>query len=102
MGYFLPFHLPNSPKIQNLEKMKKTPGDIILGHFLPFYHPNSLKNQNPLTAQKIKIKKKWKKMPGDIILHMFTKNYNQMMYSSWDMVCDGQIVGKQTEGKSDI
>ena len=41
-------------------------------------------------------------MPGDNILHMFTKNYNQMMYSSWDMVCDGQIVGKQTEGKSDI
>ena len=33
-----------------------------------------------------------KKNPGDIIiLHMCTKNYDQMMYSSWDMACDGQI-----------
>ena len=30
-----------------------------------------------------------KKIPGDIIiLHKCTKNYDQMMYSSWDMVCD--------------
>ena len=43
----------------------------------------------PLTAQKIKILKKWKKTPGDIIiLHMCTKNYDQMMYGSWDMVRD--------------
>ena len=43
----------------------------------------------PLAAQKIKILKKWKKTPGDIIiLHMCTKNYDQMMYGSWDMVCD--------------
>ena len=28
-----------------------------------------------------------KKRPGDIIiLHMCTENYDQMMYSSWDMV----------------
>ena len=32
---------------------------------------------------------KMKKIPGDIIiLHKCTKNYNQMMYSSWNMVCD--------------
>ena len=43
----------------------------------------------PLTAQKIKILEKWKKGPGDItILHICTKNYDQMMYGSWDMVCD--------------
>ena len=43
----------------------------------------------PLTAWKIKIKKKWKKTPEDIIiLHNCTKNYNQMMYGSWDMVRD--------------
>ena len=44
----------------------------------------------PITAQKIKIKKKnEKKTPEDIIiLHMCTKNYDQMMYSSWDMVRD--------------
>ena len=54
---------------------------VILGHFLPFY---------PLTARKIKIKNNPKKSPRDIIiLHMCTKNYDQMMYGSWDMVCDG-------------
>ena len=43
-----------------------------------------------LTARKIKILKKWKKKkPGDIIiLHMCTKNYDQMMYGSWDIMCD--------------
>ena len=51
LGYFLPFYPPNNPKNQNFEKMKKTPGDII-------------------------------------ILHKCTKNYDQMMYSSWDMVRD--------------
>ena len=29
-GLFLPFYLPNSPNNQNLEKMQKTPGDIII------------------------------------------------------------------------
>ena len=52
MGHFLPFYLPNSPKNQNFEKMKKTPGDLI-------------------------------------ILHMRTKNYDQMMYTSWDIVHHG-------------
>ena len=43
----------------------------------------------PLTARKINILKKWRKAPGDIIvLHKCTKNYDQMMYSSWDMVHD--------------
>ena len=67
LGYFLPFLPPNNPENQNFEKMKETPGDIIilhmstinenhmmydswdmecdrqcfliLGHFLPFYSP---------------------------------------------------------------
>ena len=50
-----------------------------MDHFLPFYPPNSPKNQNF---------EKMKKMPGDIILHKCTKNYDQMMYGSWDMVRD--------------
>ena len=50
-----------------------------MGHFLHFYPPNSPKNKNL---------KKIKKQPGDIILHMCAKNYDQMMYSSWDMVRD--------------
>ena len=60
MGHFLPFYSSKSPKNQNFEKMKKTPGDII-------------------------------------ILNMCTKYYDQMMYSSWDMVRDGR-----TDGKSDM
>ena len=50
-GLFFALLPHNSPKNQNFEKMKKTPGDII-------------------------------------ILHMCTKNYDQMLYGSWDMVHD--------------
>ena len=51
-----------------------------MGHFLPFYPPNRPKNKNF---------RKMKKQPGDInILNTCTKNYDQMMYDSWDMVCD--------------
>ena len=43
----------------------------------------------PLTAWKKKFLK-MKKTHGDIIiLHKYPKNYNQMMYSSWDMVHSG-------------
>ena len=55
---------------------------FILGYFLPFYPPNS---------PKIKIyeKMKKKKKIGDIIiLHICTKNYDHMIYCSWDMACD--------------
>ena len=57
----------------------------------------------PLTAQKIKIKKKkMKKAPiRIIILHMCTKKYDQMMYSSWDIVWD-RWMARWTDGKSDI
>ena len=91
-------------KIKKKKKQRKMPGDIsfyiwvpkimirflryavwqiqiffILGHFLP-YPPNSPKNKN------FKITKQ---MPGDIItLHKWTKNYDQMMCSSWDMLSD--------------
>ena len=52
-----------------------------MGYFLPFYPHNIAKNQNF---------EKMKTTPGDtIILHMYTKNYDQMMCTSWDMVCDG-------------
>ena len=32
LGHFLPFYPTNNPKNQNFEKMKKTPGDIIILH----------------------------------------------------------------------
>ena len=56
--------------------------DVIIFHFGPFFallSLNSPKNQNFT---------KMKKTPRDIILHTCTKNYDQMMYSSWDMVHD--------------
>ena len=82
LGHFLLFDPPNNLKNQSFEKMKNTPGDIIILHcvrtksnnhmiydswnmernrqnclsfwaiFLPFYFPNNLENQNL---------KKWKK-----------------------------------------
>ena len=53
----------------------------ILGHFLSFYPTNNPKNQNF---------EKMKKLPGDIIvLHSCTKNHDQMLYFSWDMVRNG-------------
>ena len=40
-----------------------------------------------------------KKAPGDIIiLHMCIKSYDQMMYSSWEMVRDGRTDGR-TDGR---
>ena len=40
-----------------------------------------------------------KKIPGDInILDMCTKNYDQMIDSSWDMVRDGPKDGKTYRG----
>ena len=67
--------------------------DVIILHFGPFFAlspPNSPKNQN---FEKVK------KTPGDIIiLHMCTKNYDQMMYNSLDVVRDGRTDG-QTDGR---
>ena len=73
---------PNSPKTQNLTKMKKKPGDIIILHKCTKNHDHLLYCSwymvpdrcncyfsfwaifcrfTPVTAQKIKISKKWKK-----------------------------------------
>ena len=102
---------PFTPLIKTLKKWKKTPGDIIILHMCTKNYDQMMYGSwdmvhdgcnyfsfwaifcpfTPLTAQKIKIKKKWKKTPGDIIiLHTCAKNYNQMMYGSWDMVRNRQ------------
>ena len=64
-------------------------------HFGLFFYPFT-----PLTTRKIKVSKKQKKTPGDIILHVFTKNYDHMMYVSWDMMRDGRTDG-QTDGRTE-
>ena len=110
MGYFLPFYPPNCLKNQNFEKIKKKPADIIILHKCTKNYDQMMYDSwdmvrdrcnyfsfwvifcpfTPLTAQKINILKKWKKTPRDIIiLYMCTKNYDQIMNSSLDMVRDG-------------
>ena len=65
---------------------RKTEFFVILGYVLPFYPPNN----NPENQNFEKIKRNaW--MPGDVfILHMCTKNYDHMMYGSWDIKRDRQ------------
>ena len=110
MDYFLPFYPPIKVENQNFEIVKKTPGDIILQmcainynhimygswdiwrnrqNFLSFWA--TFWPFTPLTTQKKpKILKKWIATPGDIIvLHKCTKNYDHILYCSWDMVRDG-------------
>ena len=81
LGHFLHFDPPNNPKNQNFEKMKKTPGDIIILHLFTtnsnhmMYCFWDMKSDRhffchsrlffaffflPLTTGKIKILKKWK------------------------------------------
>ena len=47
-----------------------------------------------------------KKTPADIIILLIcTKNYYQMMYDSWDIMCSGRMdrrTGRLIDGKSDI
>ena len=59
---------------------------FILSYFLHFYSPSSPKNRN--------FKKMEKRSRDIIILHMCTKNYDQIMYGSWDMVRDGRTDGR--------
>ena len=109
LGLFFALLPPKNLKNQNIEKMRKTPEDIIILHmciindnydvgfwnmernrqnvlsfwtiFCTFTSDNP-KNQNF---------EKMKKLPGDIILfHMCTINDNHMMYGSWDMEHDRQ------------
>ena len=57
--------------------------DVIIFYFGPFFALLSTNSPKNLNFGKMK------KRPGDIIiLDMCTKNYDQMMYSSWDMVRD--------------
>ena len=104
-------------KIKKKKKKRKMPGDIsfyiwvpkimirwckvseiccvtdtnifYFGPFFALLPPNSPKNNN------FKITKQ---MPGDIItLHKWTKNYDQMMCGSWDMLRD-RLTDRQMDG----
>ena len=111
LGHFLPFYSPTSPENQNFEKILKMPRDIIILHMCTKHYDQMMYGSwdmvrdrcnsyfsfwaifcpfTSLTAQKIKIFKKWKKLMEISFLHKCTKNYDQMMYSSWDMLHDRQ------------
>ena len=110
MNYFLPFHPFNSPKNENITKLKKIPGDIIILHKCTKNHDHRLHCSwdmarfrcncyfsfcaifcpfTSLTAQKMKISKKWKK-PLEIssFYTSVPKNHDYMLYCSWDMAHD--------------
>ena len=92
--------------------MKKTPEDIIIFHKCAKNHDHimlycSVTNVivifqfglffDLLPPQQPKKSKFLKKIKKHLEISSFTKNYDQMMYGSWDMVCD-----RWTNGKSDI
>ena len=95
-----PFTPPKNQKNQNLDKIEKIAGDIIILHMCTKNHDHDVHSlyasflsfwaifcpSTPQPTQKIKILKKWKKMPGDIILlHMCTINEDHMIYGSWEI-----------------
>ena len=114
LGHFLPFYLPNSLKNENLKKMEKTPGDIIILHKGTKNHDHRLYcswdmtyeiwlincyflfwailvriTLPPPNSPKNETFKKMKKSPVDIIiLQKCTKNHDNMLCCSWDMACD--------------
>ena len=66
---------------------------IVISHFWAIFY-----RFTPLTAQKNQYFEKMRTTLGEIIiLHMCTKNYDQMMYGSWDMVRNRRMDG-QTDG----
>ena len=121
LGYFLPCYPPNSLKNENFKKWKQyleipsfytsvpkimaiwytVPGIMRMTHVTVLFFFGLLFGLSPPT-----LPEKWKfqknEKPGDtIILHMCTKNYDQMMYCFWDMVCNGRM-DRWTDGKSNI
>ena len=113
---FYPF-TPITTQIKILKNWKKAHGDVIILHKCNKNHYHMLfcswdmvhdrcnyyfsfctlfallPTPPPLTAQKIKILQKSKKQLEASSFYMCSKNYGQMMYSSWDMVRDRRTDG---------
>ena len=108
LGHFLPFHPTNNPKKQNFEKMKKTPGDIIILHKCTKNHDHILycswdKERDrcnyfsfwaifcpftPLTTQKTKISKNEEKKHLEVSSFNTSYQKSYMLYCSWEMTRD--------------
>ena len=109
-GLFFALLPLQQPKKWKFQKSEKNPGDIIILHKYAKNHDYMLYCSwdmahntcncyfsfwaifctfTPLTAQKIDISKKKKKTPRDIIIsHKCTKNHDNRLHCSWDVVCD--------------
>ena len=107
LGHFLPFQ-----PLENPEKLKKTPGDIIILHICTINDNHMMYDSwdmehcrhnfchsgpffallHPLWTKKTKIRKKNKKktLEDIIILQMCTINDSHMIYGFWGMECNGQ------------
>ena len=72
----------------------KTKFFVILGHFLLFNPTNNLKNENfeeiiIIIIKRLEISSFYTSVPKImIIFHKCTKNYDHMLYCSWDVVHD--------------
>ena len=113
LDHFLPFYNPNINILKKLSKCLEilsfytsVPKIMIICYTVPeiqhMMDVNVIFHFGPFFAllqpQKWKFqkKKRKKKTPGDvIILHMCTKNYDQVMYGSWEMVCKGWADGQK-------
>ena len=82
-GIFFAFHPNNNPQKQNFEKMKKTPGDIIILHLCTTNYNHIMYHSFGAWKTKLFVKKM-----SDISLHMCSIIENHMMYGSWDKECD--------------
>ena len=99
--FFLPIYHPQNPKNQHCfthvhQKsqshdawllryiMRRREFFVILHIFSPPF--------TPLTTWKIKILKKCKNHLEMSSFYTWTKNHNHMMYASWDMECNRQIL----------
>ena len=119
LDHFLPFYPPNNPKNQNFEKVKKTPGDMIIlqkcnindNHMMYGSWDMKHNRQNflsfwsifcpltPLTAQKIKIFKKRKKHLGISSLYIRVPKIMIISCMVPEIWC---VTARQTDGKLDI
>ena len=112
LDYFCPFTPLTTPQIKILKKMKKTSGDIIISQKCTKKHDQMLHCSldttrdgcsfyfsfwdifspfNPLmTPKNQNLKREWKKHMEISLFYTCTKNYDHMMYGSWDLVRDGR------------
>ena len=106
LGHFLPFYPTNNPKNLNFEKMKKTPGGIIILHKCSKYHDHMPYCSWDMAHDGCNFYFSFRAVFGPFtplttwILHMCTKNYGEMMYGSWVMVRDGRT-DRWTDGQTD-